>query len=109
MFANQVYHLFKYYYMKLFRFVFLIVICTSFSPQLKTKELSPVKNFAEVKKVNKVFSFYQSIQSHNFNLPNFETFCCAFKGFENLQANGKIQNNLLTIIDFLLSSAKNRL
>jgi hypothetical protein len=95
--------------MKLFRFVFLILICTSFSPKLNTKVTLPVKNFAEVKKVNKVSSFYQSIESHNFNLPNFETFAIAFKGFENLQANGKIQNNLLTIIDFSISSSKNRL
>jgi hypothetical protein len=95
------------HYMKVIRFLILIILCTSFAPILRVK--STVKNFAEVKKVTKEYSFYQSIESKNFNLPNFETFSIAFKGFENLQAKSKIQNNLLTIIDFSISSAKNRL
>jgi hypothetical protein len=93
--------------MKNIRFLILIILCTSFAPIIKAKPTA--KYFAEVKKVNKEFSFYQTLVANDFNLPNFETFAVAFKGFESLKAKGKIQNNLLTIIDFSLSSSKNRL
>ena len=93
--------------MKVIRFLILILVCTSFAPIIKTK---PTANyFAKVNKMNKEFSFYQSIVTNDFNLPNFETFAVAFKGFEILQEKGMIKNNLLTIVDFSISSSKNRL
>jgi len=52
---------------------------------------------------------YSSIEIANLNLPNFDVFLAAFQGYEQLLQQGKIENEILTIVDFSLSSKMERL
>lgn len=52
---------------------------------------------------------YCDIQIEGFSLPELEIFTKAFEGYTALEAQGKIKNNILTIIDFSLSSTKDRM
>lgn len=52
---------------------------------------------------------YCEIQPEGFSLPELEIFTKAFEGYTALEAQGKIKNNILTIIDFSLSSTKDRM
>lgn len=52
---------------------------------------------------------YCDIQTEGFSLPELEIFTKAFEGYTALEAQGKIKNNILTIIDFSLSSTKDRM
>jgi hypothetical protein len=42
-------------------------------------------------------------------LPKFDVFLAAFQGYEKIQQQGSLQNNLLTVIDFSLPSTEERL
>ncbi|WP_396158626.1 murein L,D-transpeptidase catalytic domain family protein [Flavobacterium sp.] len=52
---------------------------------------------------------YCEIQPEGFSLPELEIFTKAFEGYTALETQGKIKNNILTIIDFSLSSTKERM
>lgn len=54
-------------------------------------------------------SMYQQIKSASFTMPKFESFEKALEGFYALQQKGLLQKNVLTLIDFSLSSNKKRL
>ncbi|MFD2891798.1 murein L,D-transpeptidase catalytic domain family protein [Flavobacterium chuncheonense] len=54
-------------------------------------------------------SFYQSIEANNYSLPQYESFFKAFEGYSQLQQQGLIENEYLTIVDFSLSSKEERL
>lgn len=51
---------------------------------------------------------YQDIDSSNFSMPDFKVFRKALKGFYALKANGVVQKDILTMIDFSLSSNTKR-
>lgn len=54
-------------------------------------------------------SVYSQIDANSFALPSFECFNLAFDGFNHLKEKGLIQKNILTIVDFSLSSNTKRL
>ena len=54
-------------------------------------------------------SFYTVIDANGFSLPSFESFMVAFEGYEQLKQQGKIENEILTIVDFSLSSTQERM
>lgn len=56
----------------------------------------------------KVKTLYSSLNLNNFKLPQIDCFSKALEGFYKLQEKGLIQNNLLTIVDFSLSSNTKR-
>ncbi len=58
---------------------------------------------------SKVTSLYSGLNTNNFKLPQLESFSKALKGFYKLQEKGLIQNNVLTLVDFSLSSNTKRL
>ena len=75
-------------------------------------EVSKPKTLAE----NKTLSFeenttllYNEIEAGKYSLPNLETFIKAFEGYTTLENQGKVQNNILTIVDFSFSSTKERM
>ena len=77
----------------------------------KTDVLKPVI-IAE----NKVLTFedktellYNEIEKGNYTLPKLETFIKAFEGYSALENQGKVRNNILTIVDFSYSSTKERM
>ncbi len=71
-----------------------------------------VKNIAKIEKLavdSKIESIYNSLNTHNFALPGLRTFSEALKGFYLLKEKGLIQKDILTLIDFSLSSNVKRL
>lgn len=52
---------------------------------------------------------YNSLNSNHFDLPNLESFAAALKGFYLLKEKGLIQKDILTLVDFSLSSNSKRL
>lgn len=81
------------------------------------------KNIAETKNVTaksitkveknavdaKIESIYNTLNTNNFVLPELKTFSEALKGFYLLKEKGAIQKDILTLIDFSLSSNLKRL
>lgn len=65
---------------------------------------------------NKILSFeektemlYHEIEKGKYTLPNIDTFVKAFEGYTALEKQGKVKNNILTIVDFSFSSTKERM
>jgi len=56
-----------------------------------------------------VFELYNDFKIKNVSVPNLESFSQALTGYTKLKNAGKIKNQVLTIIDFSLSSSKKRL
>ena len=54
-------------------------------------------------------SIYETLDSNSFSLPKFDVFLAAFQGYEEIQQQGILQNELLTVIDFSLPSTEERL
>ncbi|MEO8532598.1 MAG: murein L,D-transpeptidase catalytic domain family protein [Flavobacterium sp.] len=70
------------------------------------------KSIAKVEKLTintKIESVYHSLNSNNFSLPELKTFSEALKGFYLLKERGLVQKDILTLIDFSLSSNTKRL
>lgn len=84
----------------------LFVVVSFLSPH--KKEIAP-KRYAKISRVNKVVSVYNSLETNNFKLPNLESFSKAFEGYQLLKNKGMIKKDILTIIDFSLSSKEKRL
>lgn len=58
---------------------------------------------------SKVETIYNSLNSSQFELPNLESFKEALKGFYLLKEKGVVQKDILTLVDFSLSSNVKRL
>jgi hypothetical protein len=54
-------------------------------------------------------SVYEAIDSNQFSLPKFDVFLAAFQGYEAIKQQGRLSNDLLTVIDFSLPSTEERL
>ncbi|OCB74458.1 murein L,D-transpeptidase catalytic domain family protein [Flavobacterium crassostreae] len=52
---------------------------------------------------------YKSLDSNSFVLPKLEVFAKALKGFQQLKEQGLVHKEVLTVIDFSMSSNSNRL
>lgn len=79
------------------------------TPDIKkapTKSIAKVENFTVEAKIENI---YNTLNSNNFNLPELRTFSEALKGFYLLKEKGVIQKDILTLIDFSLSSNTKRL
>ena len=79
------------------------------TPEIKK---ATVKTFAKVEKLtvdSKIESIYSTLNSNNFELPELKSFSEALKGFYLLKEKGVIQKDILTLIDFSLSSNTKRL
>lgn len=79
------------------------------TPEIKE---AATKSIAKVEKLtveSKIESIYHTLNSKNFNLPELKTFSEALKGFYLLKERGIVQKDILTLIDFSLSSNTKRL
>ena len=80
------------------------------TPELKT---ATTRSIAKVEKKlavdAKIENIYYSLNSNNFKLPELKSFSEALKGFYLLKERGIIQKNILTLVDFSLSSNTKRL
>lgn len=93
----------------------LVFFLLSFGKDSKsTTEIkkATVKTFAKVEKLtvdSKIESIYSTLNSNNFELPELKSFSEALKGFYLLKEKGVVQKDILTLIDFSLSSNTKRL
>lgn len=80
---------------------------TEVSPKITTKKLIVSNVLSNID--SKIHSIYDSLQTNQFQLPNEECFAEALKGFFVLKEKGTIKKDILTLIDFSLSSNSKRL
>jgi len=80
---------------------------TEVSPKITTKKLIVSNVLSNID--SKIHSIYDSLQTNQFQLPNEECFAEALKGFYALKEKGAIKKDILTLIDFSLSSNSKRL
>ena len=89
-----------------FLFFLLLISFNSFPD----KTISANKSIEIVEKaVSKNVSTYNQLNANSFELPKFECFTTALDGFYALKQKGIIQKNILTLIDFSLSSNVKRM
>ncbi len=101
---------------RIFPIIFLFFSSFSYNPEVKSEKTKSVLETSNVIASNKVLSVeakavnvYNSLDINNLSLPKLESFTQALKGFYTLQSEGKIKKNILTLIDFSLSSNVKRL
>lgn len=101
---------------KFFPILFLFLTSVSSNPEVSSDKVSNKTQTSQLIAANttltaeaKAENLYNSLNSNNLSLPNLQSFTKALKGFYALQNSGKIQKNVLTLIDFSLSSNIKRL
>ena len=94
----------------------LVFLLLSFGKDTKsTPELKKVATRSSIAKVEKlsvdakIENVYNTLNSNHFELPELRTFSEALKGFYLLKEKGIIRKDILTLIDFSLSSNVKRL
>ena len=98
---------------KIFPTVFLValaLVSSKFTPndaQLVKKTYSAAKVITSPKTTEELV--YDNLNSNNYTLPNLESFTEALRGFYLLKEKGLITKDVLTLIDFSLSSNEKRL
>ena len=93
---------------KSFSLLFFVLLMSFNSFPDKTN-LNPISLESTEKKASENVSVYSQIDANSFVLPSFESFNLALDGFNHLKEKGLIQKNILTIVDFSLSSTAKRL
>lgn len=78
-------------------------------PVLKSTHKSEVASVIKPSSDSEIEMVYNSLHSDQFALPNLRSFTEAMKGFNLLKERGLIQKNILTLVDFSLSSNTKRL
>lgn len=75
------------------------------------KHTETAKNLASAKVdiISETQSVYNKIKLHSVSMPEFNVFEKAVKGFKHLKEQGKIKKDIITLIDFSLSSNSKRL
>lgn len=104
-------------YTVIYKSVFVVVlpfVLFAFTGKLKNapKKTVEKKEMVSVLKSSidaKVEMVYNALQAKQFQLPKEECFEEALKGFYSLKEKGVLKNNILTLIDFSLSSNVKRL
>jgi len=81
------------------------------TPKKTSKEIASVtKKEFKIEGVNKaILSKYLDLEEKNFEKPQLQSFESAFKGYFRLKSEGKINKEILTIIDFTQSSTEKRM
>ena len=109
--AVPIYYYINFYLMTntFFPALMLLIATIGASDFSDTKE---VKNIATVIKPTtetKIEQVYHSIEKTTSDFPKIESFSQALEGFYGLKSKGKVTKDILTIIDFSLSSTTKRL
>jgi hypothetical protein len=93
--------------------IFLASIYMFFSLSIKEKQSNDLqKSVASVYSTSieeKEMQVYKALKGNRFDLPNSECFTQALKGFYLLKEKGLIKKNILTVVDFSMSSNIKRL
>lgn len=98
---------------KIFPALFLLFISNSttnlFFSETKAKSEIKVAKVIKITAESNAESVYNNLNSNQFSLPNLESFTEALKGFNLLKEKGLVSKNILTLIDFSMSSNAKRL
>lgn len=89
--------------------LFFVVLLMSFTNLPSKSNSTKISTKAETISVSKNASIYNQLDANSFVLPNFECFNLALNGFSLLKEKGLVQKNILTLVDFSLSSNTKRL
>ena len=93
----------------------ILFMLFSFSPSKtnssETKHVKPIVYAKTLKSSDevKIEMAYNNLHSDKFALPKLESFAVALKGYYSLKEKGLIKKDILTLIDFSLSSNTKRL
>ncbi len=95
----------------------LLLFFMSFAPKATNNSVKGFIAKSALKKVStknenlstKIELVYNSLNANNHSLPEIQCFRKAMEGFYALRQNGTIQKDILTVIDFSLSSTKKRM
>ena len=93
---------------KLFLLFFVVLLMSFTSLPSKSNSLK-IKSKTEINSVSKNATIYNQLEANSFVLPSFDCFNLALNGFHLLKEKGLIQKNILTVVDFSLSSNTKRL
>jgi len=92
--------------------VFVFLSFATGQKVVETPTTTPTKRIAAVVKSSfdvKIEMVYSSLQANQYELPKLESFTEALKGFYLLKEKGLIKKDILTLVDFSLSSNTKRL
>jgi hypothetical protein len=96
-----------------YKFFFIAILSVFLSnPEKEVSLIVKHKNLATKNAetiISKPIVKLNLIEENSENVPSLESFRIAYEGYENLKNQNKLENNILTIIDFSLSSNKKRL
>ncbi len=92
----------------------LLFFLTSFTPLEQKSTETKVIAHTKVESVKseiemKVEAVYNQLNSNNFSMPKLESFSKALAGFYDLKSKGLVAKDMITVIDFSLSSNVKRL
>jgi hypothetical protein len=89
--------------------LFFVVLLMSFTNLPNEKTPKKITFKTETTAVLKNQSIYNQLDANSFRRPSFDCFNLALDGFHLLKDKGLVQKNILTLVDFSLSSNMKRL
>ena len=89
--------------------LFSLYFSADFFPDSKVSKPAKFAIHSNVSLDSKIENIYNNLDSNKFSLPKLESFTEGLKGFYLLKEKGLIEKNILTIVDFSLSSNTKRL
>ena len=89
--------------------LFFLVLLTSFTNLPDKVASENIRINTEANSASRNVSIYNELDANSFVLPNFECFNTALNGFHLLKEKGSVEKNILTLVDFSLSSTKKRM
>lgn len=88
---------------------FLLMSATAFLPKATEKKIVLKRNLLKEGGESGIEEIYSKLHTSGFSLPKLESFKEALEGFYKLKAQGLVTKNIITLIDFSLSSNTKRL
>ncbi|MDI1257154.1 MAG: murein L,D-transpeptidase catalytic domain family protein [Flavobacterium sp.] len=87
-------------------FFFLSIFSDGTAIQLHSNAIAAK---TEMKVESKALTVYNQLNANHLSIPNLESFTNALEGFYDLKAKGLVSRDILTLIDFSMSSNQKRL
>lgn len=94
--------------------ILFVLFAFKTNPNIPTKptdvslEIASFDNFDNKPEIQ-FEAIYHSLNTNNYRLPNQDSFTKALEGFYQWKENGSIQKDILTLVDFSMSSKEERL
>lgn len=89
--------------------IFPILLLSLFSLTTNSNTAKISLTELSINSLTKAELIYENLKTNEYNLPSLQSFTQALNGYYKLEEAGKIQKNLLTVVDFSLSANEKRL